>query len=148
VAAVYFDSSAFIKLVLEEQGTDLAAALWDNCDAATSSRLAYPEVHAALAAAVRAKRLDPGDLQIAERDWERIWSDVRAVELSVQISHQAGRLCRIHRLKGADGVHLASALAVNDGNLIVAGWDQRLQTGAVEAGLRVAPTSVPKRRSV
>jgi uncharacterized protein len=148
VAAVYFDSSAFIKLVLEEQGTDLAAALWDNCDAATSSRLAYPEVHAALAAAVRAKRLDPDDLQIAERDWERIWSDVRAVELSVQISHQAGRLCRIHRLKGADGVHLASALAVNDGNLIVAGWDQRLQTGAVEAGLRVAPTSVPNRRSV
>jgi predicted nucleic acid-binding protein len=146
VATVYFDTSAFIKLILEEQGTELAAALWDSCDAATSSRLAYPEVHAALAAAVRAKRLDPVDHPVLERDWEGIWSEVRPVELSRQIGHEAGRLCKIHRLKGADGVHLASALAANNGKLIVAGWDRRLQAGAVEAGLRIAPMSVLGRR--
>ncbi|HEX7463112.1 MAG TPA: hypothetical protein VF317_13165 [Dermatophilaceae bacterium] len=49
----YFDSSAFVKLVVEEEGSDLAAALWDGRDAAVSSRLAYPEVRAALAAAAR-----------------------------------------------------------------------------------------------
>lgn len=146
MATVYFDSSAFIKLILEEQDTDLAAALWDSCDTATSSRLAYPEVHAALAAAARAKRLDPVDLPILERDWDGIWSEVRPVELSEHIGHEAGRLCRIHRLKGADGVHLASALAVSDAKLIMAGWDRRLQIGAVEAGLRIAPTSVTRRR--
>jgi hypothetical protein len=32
------------------QAGDLAAALWDGCDAAVASRLAYPEVRAALAA--------------------------------------------------------------------------------------------------
>jgi uncharacterized protein len=53
VTVVYFDSSAFVKLVVEEEGSDLAAALWDGCDAAVSSRLAYPEVCAALAAGVR-----------------------------------------------------------------------------------------------
>jgi len=45
---LYLDSSAFVKLVVEEDGSDLAAALWDGCDAAVSSRLAYPEVRAAL----------------------------------------------------------------------------------------------------
>jgi hypothetical protein len=40
VAPIYFDSSALVKLVVEEDGSDLVAELWDNCDAALSSRLA------------------------------------------------------------------------------------------------------------
>jgi hypothetical protein len=32
-----------------------AAPLWDGCDAAVASRLAYPEVRAALAAAARSQ---------------------------------------------------------------------------------------------
>ena len=46
MAIVYFDSSAFVNLVVEGEGGDVAAALWDGCDAAVSSRLAYPEVRA------------------------------------------------------------------------------------------------------
>ena len=34
MSLVYFDSSAFVKLVVDEDGSDLAAALWDGCDAA------------------------------------------------------------------------------------------------------------------
>ena len=71
---VYFDSSAFVKLVVEEDGTDLAAALWDGCDAAVSSRLAYPEVRAALATAARAGRLDPTQQLRAETLWEDFWA--------------------------------------------------------------------------
>ncbi len=41
---VHFDSSALVKLLVEEDGSDLAATLWDGCDAAVSRRLAYPEV--------------------------------------------------------------------------------------------------------
>ena len=37
---VYFDSSAFVKLVVEEDGSEVAATLWDGCAAAVSSRLA------------------------------------------------------------------------------------------------------------
>ena len=44
MALIYFDSSAFVKLVVEEEGSDVAAALWDGCDAALSSCLAYAEV--------------------------------------------------------------------------------------------------------
>jgi predicted nucleic acid-binding protein len=42
----------------------------------------------------------------------------------------AGHLARAHALRGADAVHLASALAVGDPGLIVAVWDRRLHTGA------------------
>ncbi|KPU49079.1 ribonuclease VapC45 [Mycobacterium tuberculosis] len=70
---VYFDASAFVKLLTTETGSSLASALWDGCDAALSSRLAYPEVRAALAAAARNHDLTESELADAERDWEDFW---------------------------------------------------------------------------
>ena len=64
---VYFDSSALVKLLTEEPGSDLAAELWDGCDAAVASRLAYPEVRAALAAAGRNHDLTATELDSAGR---------------------------------------------------------------------------------
>jgi uncharacterized protein len=139
VALVYFDSSAFVKLVVEETGSDLVANIWDGCDAALSSRLVYPEVRAALAAAGRNHYLDDEDLTAAEDAWEEYWSATRAVELTAEVEQQAGHLARRHALRGADAVHLASALAIGDPDLILAVWDQRLHAGARAAYLRVAP---------
>ena len=48
MGAVYFDSSALVKLVVDERGSALAAQLWNACDAALASPLAYIEVRAAL----------------------------------------------------------------------------------------------------
>lgn len=136
---VYFDSSAFVKLVVEENGSEVAAALWDGCDAAVSSRLAYPEVRAALAAAGRDHRLDAGGQYHAEAAWEEYRMATRAVELTETITSRAGQLARTHALRGADAVHLASALAVGVDELIFAVWDQRLRSGAEAAGAQVAP---------
>ncbi|HEX6394647.1 MAG TPA: type II toxin-antitoxin system VapC family toxin [Acidimicrobiales bacterium] len=136
---VYFDSSALVKLVVEEAGSDLAADMWDGCDAALSSRLAYPEVRAALAAAGRNHDLDEDDLATAEAAWEEYWTATRPVELSPIVERRAGELARRHALRGADAVHLASAIAIGDPELVVAVWDQRLHAGARSARLRVAP---------
>ncbi|MBA2550225.1 MAG: type II toxin-antitoxin system VapC family toxin [Nocardioidaceae bacterium] len=136
---VYFDSSAFVKLIVEEDGSDLAAALWDGCDAAVSSRLAYPEVRAALAAAGRAHRLDPADQSRAEAAWEDYWTATRMVELTELVSAHAGQLASQHALRGADAVHLASLLAVGGAETLFAAWDQRLRAGAQAAGVQLAP---------
>jgi uncharacterized protein len=138
---VYFDSSAFVKLVVEEDGSDLAAALWDGCDAAVSSRLAYPEVRAALAAAGRNHRLDPADQARAEALWEDYWAATRAVELTGRVTAHAGDLASQHALRGADAVHLASLLAVGASDTVFAAWDKRLRTGAQSAGVQLAPLS-------
>jgi len=142
VALVYFDSSALVKLVVGEAGSDLAAGLWDGCDAALASRLAYPEVRAALAAAGRNHDLSEDDLDAAEQGWEQYWAAVRPVELTAAVERHAGQLARTYALRGADAVHLASALALADPDLIVAVWDQRLHVGAASAGLHVAPADV------
>jgi predicted nucleic acid-binding protein len=139
VSLVYFDSSAFVKLLVEETGSDLAAKLWDGCDAAVASRLAYPEVRAALAAATRNHDLHGYDLDVAEQAWADYWAATRPVELTPAVERHAGELARAHALRGADAVHLASALAIGDPELVLAVWDQRLHAGARAAGIRVAP---------
>lgn len=140
MALVYFDSSAFVKLLVEEGGSELAAQLWDGCDAALSSRLAYPEVRAALAAAHRNHDLDEDGLTSAEHAWEDYWAATRPVELTPTLERRAGELARSHALRGADSVHLASALAIGDPDLVLAVWDRRLHTGAQAAHLAVAPS--------
>lgn len=139
---VYFDASAFVKLLAEEAGSDLAAELWDGCDAAMSSRLAYPEVRAALAAAARNHDLASEDLGAAEQSWADYWAATRPVELTAAVEQHAGQLARRHALRGADAVHLSSALAIADPDLVVAVWDRRLHDGAQAAGLRVAPAQL------
>jgi hypothetical protein len=144
VALVYFDSSALVKLVVEEDGSDLVAELWDKCDAALSSRLAYPEVRAALAASARNHDLGDEDLLTAEQAWEEFWAATRPVELTPAVERQAGQFARSHALRGADAVHMASALAIDDPDLVVAVWDRRLHVGALAAGLRVAPANLDR----
>ncbi len=139
---VYFDASAFVKLLTSEAGSELAIALWDGCDAALSSRLAYPEVRAALAAAARNHDLTQAELDTAERDWDEFWAAVRPVELTAAVEQHAGDLARAHALRGADAVHLASARAIGDPDLILAVWDRRLHAGALAAGCRVAPAQL------
>jgi predicted nucleic acid-binding protein len=140
VAIVYFDSSAFVKLLVDEDGSDVAAALWDGCDAAVSSRLAYPEVLAALGAAGRAHRLGADEQLQAQAMWVKYWAATRAVELTDNIADHAGQLATSHALRGADAVHLASVLAIGIDDAVFAVWDQRLRTAGQQAALRLAPS--------
>lgn len=142
MAIVYFDSSALVKLVLDEVGSDIAATLWNACDSALSSRLAYPEVCAALAAAGRNHDLSESETSAAMTDWQDFWASIRPVELTPAVEQDAGLLARDHRLRGADAVHLASARALGVTDLTVAAWDQRLHAGAVAAGFAVAPATL------
>lgn len=143
MAIVYFDASALVKLVVEEPGSEIAAALWDGCDAAVSSRLAYPEVCAALASAGRNRAIDEGSLARCEQDWEGFWAEIRPVELTPAVEMAAGQLAKRHALRGADAIHLASALQLGTADTVVAVWDRRLHAGASAEGLAVSPIEIP-----
>lgn len=138
----YFDASALLKLILTEDGSDLADSLWDSSNGVLSSRLTYPEVRAALAAAHRNHRLTDSDLLEAEAGWEAIWLRMRPIDLTEDVERHAGDLAGGHALRGADAVHLASALAVAEADLIVAVWDWRLHAACLAAGLSVVPANL------
>ena len=105
----------------------------------------YVEVRGALAAALRNQELQPADAATAEGTLEQYWSSVRPVELTRAVERHAGQLAADHGLRGADAVHLASALALEDAELVVAVWDRRLHAGVGSVGLRCAPQQLPGR---
>lgn len=142
MALVYFDSSALVKLLVDEPDSDLVADLWNGCDVALSSRLAYPEVCAALAAAGRNHDLAAEEVRSALELWDEFWMSLWPVELSVNVETVAGAMASSRQLRGADAVHLASATVVEDSGLIFAVWDKRLHGAAVRAGLSVAPSTL------
>ncbi|MGE0726580.1 MAG: type II toxin-antitoxin system VapC family toxin [Acidimicrobiia bacterium] len=143
MAVVYFDASALVKLVVQEDGSHLASRLWDDCDAALSSRIAYPEVCAALAAAGRNRTLTAAGVRQALASWEEFWAGLRPVELTAEVARRAGELARTRSLRGADAVHLASVAALGRAEVVFAVWDRRLHAGARAEAISVAPSALP-----
>lgn len=142
MAVAVFDSSALVKLLVEEVGSEVAARLWDEADAVIASRLALPEVIAALSAARRAARLDAPSERAARRLWDELWPAARVVEFTPAVAVDAARLSERFALSGADAVHLASAMTLAEVDPILVAWDVRLRTAAQEAGLTIAPANV------
>ena len=132
---VYFDTSALIPLLVEEPGSALAARLWDEADRVTSSRLAYAEARAALAQAQRAGRLDVPGLRAAAEGLETLVDGLDLVEVSTAVVWRAGELAERLALRGYDAVHLSSAEALADPDLVLASGDRALLRAAGERGL-------------
>jgi predicted nucleic acid-binding protein len=136
---VCFDSSALVKLLVDEEGSEAVVRLWDAADAVIASRLVVPEVRAALEAATRASRLRPVQLRQALDAWRDYAAALRMVEVTATLAQSAAELTGRLVLGGADAVHLASALALSDGRPVLAAFDSRLRAAGLAVGLRLAP---------
>ena len=134
----YFDSSALVKAVLLEPGSAHARRLWDDVSLAAASRLATVEVPAALAAARRSGRLSSAGLRRATELWAERRRDLAHVDLDPGVASLGADLAMVHRLSGADAVHLASALRLGP-EVVFACWDERLRLAATAEGLVLSP---------
>lgn len=132
----YFDTSAAMKLLVAEEGSVVAIALWDEAAVVLGSRLLYPELRAALGRAHRAGRITAAKLAEAKEILVDRMADVDIVEVDERLALAAGELAERLRLRAYDAVHLASALQV-DGTTL-ATWDGDLIRAAAATGLPVA----------
>jgi len=96
----YFDTSAIVKLVIDEKGTSTAQQAWNEADAVVSGLLSYPEARAALAAAKRQRRLAPKPYRAALDRFEHLWSSLEVVEIAPAIARFAGDLAERLALRG------------------------------------------------
>lgn len=138
---VYFETSAFFKLVVDEEGSTEAVELWEAAHRVVASRLMYPEARTALAAAARAGRVTSSELRLVRSRLESRWNQVEIIEIDDEIARSSGDLAEAHALRGYDSVHLASAVALADETSVLATWDLDLRKAALDAGLQVAPPS-------
>jgi predicted nucleic acid-binding protein len=138
---VCLDSSNVVKLYVEEEGSSDVEHTVHTADRVASSRIAYAEVRAALAAAWRAGRLADEPYRDLVKAFERDWRRYVKVSPSEAIIRLAGNLAEKHGLRGYDAVHLACALSLKSltpEDVSFSSRDQDLTEAASAEGLALA----------
>jgi predicted nucleic acid-binding protein len=128
-----------VKLLLPEVESERAKELWDAAPAPVSASFVIVEAMAALAAAQRARRVSARLATRLQGRLERLGASLLLVELNADLARAAGDLAGAFALRAGDAVHLASALALGDPEVVFVSWDDDLGRAAAEAGLPVAP---------
>jgi predicted nucleic acid-binding protein len=132
----YVDTSALVKLLIDEPDTSVAGRAWEAADLRIASVLVYPEARAAIGAGRRARRLTRADADAAVNDLEGRWEEIHRIDVTPPLAHAAGLIADRDGLRGADAVHLATALGASDGtDLLLLTWDGALARAARRHGL-------------
>lgn len=141
----YLDSSALVKLFIEESGSDVVERLVTARSASASASIAYVECRAAFARARREDLLDGGEEAALALELDDVWARMVVVPVDDHL-HRASDLTASHPLRAADALHLAAALALTTiarSALTFACWDQRLWDAAAVEGFAMVPSSRP-----
>jgi predicted nucleic acid-binding protein len=137
----YFDTSAFVPLLIAEPGSEFCRQFWDSADTVVTSRLLYVEAAAALAQALRLARIVRGDHQGARRLLDGMWSEFEVVEIDSGVVGRAAELAYSEALRGYDAVHCASAEQIEDDDLVVASGDRAVLAVCARLGISTAATN-------
>jgi len=134
----YFDSSAFVPLILDEPSSERVMRLWLQVDRVASVRLLYVESRAALARAHRQRRVEEGRFAEAVGLLEELYGDVDQIDVDESLVRQAGELSQREALRGYDAVHLAAAERLAGDDVLFVSGDRALCGAARRAGLQVS----------
>lgn len=129
---LYVDTSALVKLYVEEAGTLKVVTRVEHAEAVATALITYAEARAALARHQREGGITAADLRRAVRGLDREWRTYNVVDLSEALVHSAGVLAERHALRGYDAVQLAAALELRavGGPVEFCGFDDRLNRAA------------------
>ncbi len=141
---LYLDSSAVVKLYVDEPGSAQTSKLIEETDLVGTSRITRAEVSAALSKAVRMKMLAAEEGAEAIKLFRDRWADLMILEVSEGVVESADLLAWSHGLRGYDAVHLAAAQSWQTAlkePVTLATYDNELWQAAQSVGVTVWPTA-------
>jgi len=137
---VYADTSALAKLFLEEDGSEEMRTISRDAEVTSSVSVAYVELRAALAAAIRSGRVSSLLLDSLTIELERVWSDLGVIAVDEVLLRRAGDLAEQMRLRAYDAVHLTALQESGDpGEIAFVCWDSELRAAAESLGYQLLP---------
>jgi uncharacterized protein len=132
---LYLDTSSLVKLYVDEDGSGAVRELLDAAAVVATSAVAYAETRATLARLRREKRLTAAAHTSAKRDLDADWPSYLSIDATDALARAAGDLAERHRLRGFDGLHLASFQQVleraPEGDVQFSSFDDRLNRAAL-----------------
>ena len=140
--SLYLDTSALVKLYVEEVGSALVRKWVHEADVVATSILAYAEARAAFARRRREKQIAPAAYAQILREFEPDWGRYVVLDATDPLIRHAGKLAEVHALGAYDAIHLASAKILKDRVIppvSFASWDTTLTVAALKEGLNALP---------
>lgn len=137
---VYLDTSAFLKLYLEESNSSVVHRAIAASTAVCTHLITYAEMRAALAQAGRMERIPRENFSCFIDRFEKDWLSIEIVAVDLPLVRRAGGLAERFALRGYDSVHLAAAERVfeasiaNDDFLMIV-FDRALCAAAEALGI-------------
>lgn len=132
---IFFDSSAWAKRYIDEEGTEEVLSWCEQATELVLSGIALPELISAFCRLLRENRIDPLQYQQLKAQLMADIGDATLVDLTPEVLRYALIGLEQSVLRGMDAVHLGSARALKVDLFISA--DVRQCVAATEAGLKV-----------
>jgi len=141
---LYVDTSALVKLYIDEPGRAAVMRALDSSAAVATVRIAYAEARAAFARKRREGGLDAKGLRQVVQHLDEEWAEFNVVDVSEPLVRRAGNLAERHGLRGYDAVHLAAALELTraGGEVTFGCFDERLRAAARRVKLRAPAMTI------
>jgi uncharacterized protein len=136
---VIADTSAVVKLVLDEAGSEVVRRLWDEPVDWVAPTLVLPEGAAAVAAACRAGRLTQAQERRAQLAMEGVIAEVSLRSLDPSLAGVAAGMARTFGLRGADAVYLAVAQEFAGAEPVLVTFDARQREAAEVMEVALSP---------
>lgn len=137
---VYLDTSAFVPLLVTEPSSPACRRVWDDAEVVVSNRLLFVEAAAALAQAHRLGRLDEDQHGRCLDLLSLLWAQIDVIELDATLTMRAASIARECALRGHDAVHCASAVELEDDDLVAATGDRLLLAAWYSLGVATFDT--------
>jgi predicted nucleic acid-binding protein len=148
----YFDTSALVKLYVEEEGSDLVSVYTRKSLFVATSRVAYAEARSAFARAWRSGVLGDKEYREVVSNFREDWPRYFTLDVSEPVLQRVDSLVDKYSLRGFDALHLASTIVVSrrikDEKLVVGCWDARLWHYYQQEGFQMIPGERPGSRKV
>ena len=108
----YLDTSAVVKLYVEEAGATTVRRVVQDATQVGTSRVTYAEARAAFARRARERGFAPSAHKALVRRFEQAWETYVRLDVTEPLVKLAGDLAERHALRAYDAIQLASALTL------------------------------------
>lgn len=132
---IFFDSSAFAKRYVREEGTDVVLTWCDQATELCLSGIALAEIVSAFCRLLRENRVSPAQYRNLKAMLMADITDAAICDLTPEVIRHSIVALENNALRGMDAIHLGSALALNVDVFVSA--DARQCVAATQAGLKV-----------
>lgn len=135
---LFCDTSALLKLYIDEPGSDAVKAQVQAAEAVAVCRIAWAEAHAALSRRARETPEDAATLELAKAALAADWARYVVMEINQALVERAGDYADTFALRANDGVQLAAAFEtglIAQTPVLFACFDLRLNKAAKLLGM-------------